>query len=131
MRCYDYRNQLLDKTPPEYVAAHNQHGVNKGAERAFESGQRIFSPTLCRNQLDDDLANMTGTEREAFAKGVSKAPYDLPGRGPVNPDAALRPLRKENGYAVEKLTQGIGPDKTQDVLKTHDYLWTTCYQGGP
>jgi hypothetical protein len=67
---------------------------------------------------------MTGAERKAYAKGVTKAPYDLLGRGPVNPEAALRPLRNENGYAAQKLEQVIGTDKTNDVLNTLDNLRT-------
>jgi hypothetical protein len=120
----DYRDQLLDKMPDEYRAAYRQYGENKGIERAFEAGQKIFSPTLTPNQLEDDLANMTGVERKAFNKGVSKAPYDLLGRGSVNPEVALRPLRNENGYAAQKLEEVIGQDKTNDVLTTLDNLRT-------
>jgi hypothetical protein len=117
------RDGLLNQMPPEYQAAHNGYADDKAIEDAFTSGRNIFASKLTPNQQAADLAAMSAPEREAYAKGASKAPYDLMGQAAKSGEAGvMRRLANETGYAAQKLEQVFGSDKANAVLQAIDNL---------
>jgi trimeric autotransporter adhesin len=120
------RAQLLDQMPPEYNAARAQYASDKAIENAFTNGRNIFAPRVEGQVFDPDLlesrlAQMSGPEKDAYGMGVRKALADTMGQARSDAAGVRARLANDNGYAVGKLQQVIGPDQTQALQTELEY----------
>lgn len=105
----------VDTHVPEYAMARDAFAGESAIKDALSSGRTLFKDAVTPEQLGDQLARMTTSERDAFLQGARSSIQTV--MGTARSDAsAVRTLFKK-GFNQEKLEMVLGQPAADRLLK--------------
>lgn len=107
-----------DKIAPGYQAARQAFAGPAAVLDAIESGRGTFKGNMSPADMQRLMANMTGSEKDAFLQGAQTAVADMLGNS-ANDVATVRTLLRKP-YNEAKLRLLIGSEGTDDLLRAVD-----------
>lgn len=108
-----------DRISPDYAAARAAYAGPSQIMDAVEAGKSAFARGTSPDELAEELAALSSSERDGFVVGARSAISQMMGTARNDAAAVWRDLA-ERGWNKEKLAMLLGPQESQRLLGSLD-----------